>query len=165
MKLFDLKWRLNLKITFESNISGLFPPHWGSVELGQSLCFDVEINLNTCAAIGSHQMRWIIQIFFLSLIKKQLRFQLGAKNKLDLWNFKCFQSCFETCYWINGSLYFTRDVCSLFWIMEVKIWIESWYLSVNLNNESFTPISFFLEEFQEFALPKHFSVQGFCISL
>ena len=48
MKLFDMKWSLNLKITFESNISGLFPPGWGSVELGQSLCFDVEINFNTC---------------------------------------------------------------------------------------------------------------------
>ena len=42
-----MKWSLNLKITFESNISGLFPPHRGSVELGHSLCFDVEINFNT----------------------------------------------------------------------------------------------------------------------
>ena len=25
-------------------------------------------------------------------------------------NFNCFQSCFETCYWINGSLYFTTEM-------------------------------------------------------
>ena len=62
----------------------LFPPHWGSVELGQSLCFDVEINLNTCAAIGPHQMRRrrIIQIFFLSLIKNNLDSNLEQKTSL-----------------------------------------------------------------------------------
>ena len=50
--------------------------------MGQSLCFDVEINLNTCAAIGPHQMRRIIQIFFLSLIKNNLDSNLEQKTSL-----------------------------------------------------------------------------------